>query len=471
MAYSNSYSSLRGLAMLALSVLLAAPVSAQTNLTPEEARAIAKEAYTYAYPMVDGYRIYYAYFVDKQNPEYKAPWNTLANNSRVFTPEDTAVQTPNSDTPYSMLGVDLRTEPLVLTIPPISKDRYFSLQLVDLYTFNYAYIGSRTTGNDGGDYLLAGPAWNGPVPAGIKEVIRTETQLGLVIYRTQLFDPTDIENVKKVQAGYKVTPLSTYLGKKAPEPAAAIDFPKPLSPDAEKTSPEVLNLLSFLLRFCPTDPSETELMRRFARLGLVAGKPFAYDTMTPEIQNAVKMGIADAWSDMAALEVKVAKGQVTSANVFGTRAALKNNYLYRMAAAILGIFGNTAAEAFYPIYRTDSQGQNLDGSNKYTLTFPQGQFPPARAFWSLTMYKLPSSLLCSNPINRYLINSPMLPSLKQNKDGSVTLYIQNDSPGKDLESNWLPAPNGPFTVIMRLYWPEPAVLDGKWTRPALVKVP
>lgn len=461
----------RVLLVMALSTLLAAPVTADSSLTPEEARAIAKEAYIYGYPMVDAYRIYYAYFVDEQSPEYKANWNTLCNNARVYTPADTAVQTPNSDTPYSMLGVDLRTEPLVLTFPRIQEDRYFSVQLVDLYTFNYAYLGSRTTGNGGGDYLLVGPGWKGQVPSGIAKVIHSETQLGLAIIRTQLFNPADIDNVKKVQAGYQVRPLSAYLGHKAPEPAAAIRFPQPLSPALEKTSPEVLNLLAFLLRFCPTDPSEVALRARFAKLGLVPGKPFAYDSMPAEIQNAIKLGIQDAWSDFKALEVKVGQGLVTSADVFGDRKFLRNNYLYRLAAAVLGIFGNSAQEAFYPIYQTDSNGHKLDGSNKYTLTFPKGQLPPVKAFWSLTMYKMPSSLLCTNPINRYLINSPMLPSLKTNKDGSLTLYIQNESPGAELESNWLPAPDGPFMAVMRLYWPGPDALDGKWRNPPLVRVP
>jgi hypothetical protein len=459
----------RGFLMLALFLLFWEPVSAQTELTPKEARAIAKEAYIYAYPMVDAYRIYHSYFVDKNDPQYKTTFNTLFNTARVYTPADTTVQTPNSDTPYSFIGVDLRTEPLVLTIPEIDKERYFSIQFVDLYTFNYAYIGTRTTGNGGGHYLLAGPNWNGPTPAGIKDVIRSQTQLGLAIYRTQLFKPEDIENVKKIQAAYKVQPLSAYLGKKSPEPAAPIKFPEPLSVSDEKTSGKVLDLLSFLLRYCPTDPSEKELMQRFARLGLVAGQPFQVEKLSPEIQNAVKLGIEDAWNDFGTLKVKVDQGLVTSANVFGTRAFLKNNYLYRMAAAVLGIFGNSAQEAFYPIYSNDDKGQPLDGSKKYSLTFPKGQLPPVKAFWSLTMYQMPSSLLCANPIDRYLINSPMLPSLKPNSDGSITLYIQNETPGAELESNWLPSPNGPFMVVMRLYWPEQAALEGSWSRPALVQ--
>ena len=173
------------------------------DVTAAEARAIAKEAYIYGFPMVDNYRIQHAYFVDTKNPEYKAPWNQLVNIPRVYTPADTAIQTPNSDTPYSLVGMDLRAEPIVLTVPPIEKDRYFSVQLIDAYTFNFAYIGSRATGNDGGSFLIAGPGWKGETPKGVKKVIRSETEFVLAVYRTQLFNPDDLDNVKKVQAGYK----------------------------------------------------------------------------------------------------------------------------------------------------------------------------------------------------------------------------------------------------------------------------
>jgi hypothetical protein len=143
-------------------------VAAQTSISPGEARAIAKEAYTYGFPLVDNYRVEYAYFVDHENPEFKAPWNEITNIPRVFTPADTAVQTPNSDTPYSWLGLDLRTEPIVLTLPPIEKDRYISVQFTDAYTFNFDYVGTRTTGNDGGSFLIVGPNWKGQAPKGVK---------------------------------------------------------------------------------------------------------------------------------------------------------------------------------------------------------------------------------------------------------------------------------------------------------------
>jgi hypothetical protein len=439
------------------------------EVTPAEARAIAKEAYIYGFPMVDNNRIQYGYFVDPKDPEYKAPWNQIHNIPRVYTPADTAIQTPNSDTPYSFVGMDLRAEPIVLTVPPIEKGRYFSIQLIDAYTFNFAYIGSRATGNGGGSYLIAGPGWKGATPKGVKKVIRSETEFVLAVYRTQLFNPGDLDNVKKVQAGYKAQTLSAFLGTAAPKAAPVIDFIKPLTPAEEKTSPQFFNILNFVLQFCPTNPSETKLMERFAKIGVGAGKTLDASKLSPEMTKAIEGGMADAWADFAGLVKQFDAGKVKSGDVFGTRAYLKNNYLYRMAAAVLGIYGNSKQEAMYPVYYVDEAKQKLDGANRYTLRFAPGQLPPVNAFWSLTMYKQPESLLVANPINRYLVNSPMLPQFKKDADGGLTLLIQNESPGKDKEANWLPAPKGPFSMIMRLYWPKDAAVEGKWTSPPLKK--
>jgi len=436
------------------------------DVSPTEARAIAREAYIYGYPMVDSYRILNAYFVNRESPEFKAPWNQLLNISRVYTPEDKAVQTPNSDTPYSMVGMDLRAEPIVLSVPPIEKNRYFSIQLIDLYTHNFDYIGSRATGNDGGSFLIAGPKWTGATPRGVRKVFRSETDLVLAIYRTQLLNSTDLDSVKKVQAGYKAEPLSTFLGQSPPAPAPAVDFIKPPTPAELKSSLQIFNVLNFLLQFCPTAPSEKALMERFAKIGVGAGKTFDGATLTPEMKQALEQGVADAWKEFAEYKrTQLDTGKVTSGDVFGTREALKNNYLNRMSGAILGIFGNSQAEAMYPLYTVDAVGEKLDGTNRYTLRFAPGQLPPVNAFWSLTMYELPASLLVANPLNRYLLNSPMLPQFKLDADGGLTLLIQNESPGADKEANWLPAPKGPFFMAARLYWPKEEAR--KWTAPPL----
>ena len=281
-----------------------------------------------------------------------------------------------------------------------------------------------------------------------------------------LFNPGDIDNVKKAQAGYKVQPLSEFLGQAAPKPARAIDFIKPLTPETQKASPGFFNILSFILQFCSTNPSEEKLMERFAKIGVGAGENFDTSKLSPEMRTAIEQGMADAWTEFAAFKKdKVDTGQVTLGDMFGTRQYLKNNYLYRMAASVIGLYGNSKQEAMYPFYGVDSDKQPLVGANSYTLRFAPGELPSVNAFWSLTMYEMPQSLLYANPLDRYLLNSPMLPQLQRDADGGLTLIIQHASPGKEKESNWLPAPEGPFVMAMRLYWPKEEALDGKWTAP------
>jgi hypothetical protein len=455
----------------ALSVLSSSAEAFAQSLVTEDARAIAKDATIYGVPMLENYRIQYSYFVNRNDPDFKAPWNTLNNVARVFTPSDKAIQTPNSDTPYSQLGADLRAEPLVLTVSAVEKGRYYSLQFVDMYTYNFAYVGSRATGDDAGSFLLAGPRWKGEKPEGIKAVIRSETDFAFVLYRTQLFDPSDLEKVKKIQADYKVQTLSEFLGQPAPPAIPAINFPKPLTLDEQKSSLKFFSLLNFLLQFCPTHPTEEALVARFARLNIGARKVFDPNALSPEMRKAVANGMTDAWNAFADFKAKeVDTGKRTAADGFGTRAMLKNDYMARMASAVLGIYGNTKDEAMYPAYFRDASGQMLNGANRYVLLFKQGQLPPANSFWSLTMYELPSSLLYANSINRYLINSPMLGSLKRDPDGGYTIYIQNEMPEKDFEANWLPAPKGPFWTTLRLYWPKPEALSGEWKQPSLQRV-
>ncbi|MGC9965255.1 MAG: DUF1254 domain-containing protein [Syntrophobacteraceae bacterium] len=459
-------------AVVLTAVLLVSTASWAQAPSAAEARAIARQAYVYGFPMVDNYRIIYDYFVNAKSPEYKAPFNTIKSMARVYTPEDKAVQTPNSDTPYSLLGLDLRAEPMVLTVPAIEKGRYFSLQFVDAYTFNFDYVGSRTTGNGGGSFLVVGPGWKGETPKGIARVLRSETDFALVIYRTQLFNPGDLENVEKIQADYKAQPLSAFLRKIAPQPAAAVSFIQPLSPADQKTSLEFFNILNFVIQFCPAEPSEKELMARFAEIGIGMRKKFDAARLSPELKKAFADGMADAWKKLDDFQkTSIDTGKVTSGDLFGSRVFLKNNYLYRFAGAVLGIYGNSKQEAMYPIYKVDAEGRDLDASgNSYTLRFAPDRLPPVNAFWSLTMYELPSSLLVANPLNRYLINSPMLSGLKRDADGSLTIYIQHESPGQDRESNWLPAPNGAFMAVLRLYWPKKEALDGGWKAPPLQRV-
>jgi hypothetical protein len=419
------------------------------------------------------YGTMYEYFIDKSSPQYKCPFNEIFNVGRVYTPKDTAIVTPNSDTPYSLLGADLRAEPLVLSVPEVEKGRYYSVMLVDMYTCNYGYMGSRATGNGAGSYMIAGPHWKGKTPSGIKQVFRCETEFSLVAYRTQLFGPADIDNVKKIQSGYKAQTLSAFLKQPAPPPAPEVNWPKI---DKKLAATDPFAYLNLVLQFCPpVGPAAVEkpLRARFAKIGIEAGKPFPLDKLTVEQKEELEKGVKGALEMIKQEVATIGKDEHgwLLGSAFGDRAFYKGDWTLRAAAAMAGIYGNDAVEALYPLLATDSDGNKPDcGKNRYTLTFPKGQLPPVNAFWSVTMYDGKTQLLIDNPINRYLINSPMLPNLKNNPDGSLTLYIQKDSPGTEQESNWLPAPDGPIYVVMRLYWPREEALTGKWQPPAVTRV-
>ena len=380
-----------------------------------------QQAYIYGFPMIAAYKAMYQFNVDKTNSQYRGPFNTVISDARVFTPKDTAIVTPNSDTPYSMVQADLRAEPLVFCVPKIEKSRYYSIQLADLYTFNYGFVGTRTTGNDAGCFMVAGPDWKGETPKGIKQVFHSETQFTLMIYRTQLFSPKDIDNVKKIQAGYTAQPLSAYLKQPAPPAPPAIDFPT-FTEDAFKTDfPKFLN---FLLQFAPEPPEEKELRAKFAAIGIAPGKPFDFSKLSDAQKAELGLGLKEGYDAIkkrvGEMGTDVNGWRVGSA--FGNRAFFNGDWLLRAAAADAGIYGLDAEEAMYPMLRSLPDGGALDASkHNFTLTFPAGEYPPVNAFWSVTMYDGKTQLLIENPIDRYLINSPMLPGMKKNPDGSLTL--------------------------------------------------
>jgi hypothetical protein len=439
-----------------------------------ETKAIAEEGFIYGLPIVMNYAVMYEYAVDRNSGQFKAPFNQILNEARVFTYQDTAVVTPNSDTPYSILWLDLRAEPIVLSVPAVEKKRYYSVMLCDGNTFNYGYIGTRATGSDPGDYMVVGPDWTGDTPPGIKKVFRSSTQFSAVAYRTQLFDSNDMPNVVKIQAGYKAQPLSAYLKQPAPPAAQAIEFPK-IDKDLAKSN--FFAYLDFALQFAPPGPEEKDIRAKLGRIGIGAGKSFNFKDLSVEHKVEVGLGMKEG---EARVERYVVSGQKNIngwkvGSLFGDRAFFNGDWLKRAAAAKAGIYGNDAAEAMYPMTKTLGDGEVLDGSkHNFTLTFPAGQLPPVNSFWSVTMYDGKSQLLIKNPIDRYLINSPMLPEMQKNADGSLTIYIQKDSPGEAKEANWLPAPNDTIYLVMRLYWPReslPSILpagEGTWKPPAIV---
>ena len=458
-----------------LSFALALTTARAADLTPSETKAIAEEAFIYGLPIVMNYAVMYEYAVDKGGPQYKAPFNQIKNEPRVFTYEDTAIITPNSDTPYSFLWLDLRAEPMVLSVPAVPKERYYAVQLIDGNTYNYGYIGSRATGNEAGDYMVVGPDWKGEKPAGIKKVFTSTTPFSVAGYRTQLFNAEDMPNVVKVQAGYKAQPLSAFLKQPAPPAAPKIDF-VPATTAGIKAN--FFEYLDAALQFVPPAPEEKEVRATLASIGIGPGKTFDFKKLSPEQKDAFMLGMK---AGDEKVEKFLASGMknVNDWNIgsfFGDRAFFSANWLMRAAAAKGGLYGNDPVEATYPFTRVDATGETLDGSkHNYTITFTAGQLPPVNAFWSVTMYDGKSQLLIKNPINRYLINSPMLPDMKKNEDGSLTLYIQKDSPGATKDANWLPAPNDTLYLVMRLYWPKtkaPSILppgEGTWKPPGIVK--
>ena len=451
----------------------------QLKITPEEAKEIAKEAYIYGFPMVVNYKTMYMYAVDENSPEYKGPFNYLSCAARVYTPADKAIVTPNSDTPYCMFWGDMRSEPLVLTIPEIEESRFYEVQLIDLFTHNFAYVSTVATGNKPGNYLITGPGWKGEKPEGISEVIPCETQFLFSGIRTQLFNSEDIKNVKAIQDAYRFEPLSTFLGTEPPAPPADITFPG--WKEESQFNVGAFEYINFMLSLVSIHPDEKELMKRFAKISLGTSDKFDINKFSPEVQEAIAEGVKEGFAELEEFLKKATADPLASAKIFGTREFLKESaqknyslndfYMLRITAAHTGLYGNSGAEAIYPTYFVDNEGGKLDASgNDYKIIFEANQLPPVSAFWSLTMYDGKTQLLVENSLERYLLNSTMMDQFVIEKDGSLSLYIQKDSPGEKLEPNWLPAPKGPFYLVLRLYGPEEAALMGEWVNPPLVKV-
>ena len=441
-----------------------------------EAKDIAEEGFIFGLPIVMNYAVMQEFAVDKKSGQFKAPFNEIENMHHVATPEDTAVITPNSDTPYSFIWLDLRAEPMVISVPMIEKRRYYAVQLIDGNTYNYGYIGTRTTGAEPGDYLVVGPDWKDEAPPEIKKVFRSTTPFTLALIRTQLFDPADMPNVEKIQAGYGAQPLSGFLKKPAPPAVPQVEF---LPATTAGIKDNFFQYLDAALQFVPETSRDAAVRAKLAKIGIGPGKTFDFKdlplTHKAEILVGMKQGDRkiDKW-------LATGNKNINGWNVgsfFGDEAFYNGDWLMRAGAAKGGLLGNDAAEAMYPYTRTDDNGKLLDGSkHRYTITFAPGLLPPVNGFWSVTMYDGKSQLLVKNPIKRYLINSPMLPGMKRGPDGSLTLYIQKDSPGADKEANWLPAPDDKIYLVMRLYWPTttaPSILppgEGTWQPPGIKRV-
>jgi hypothetical protein len=467
------------MAVLAATMAKFTPAMAQNNAEwPNllEAKDIAEEGFVYGLPLVMFYAVMQEFAVDRNSGQFKAPFNEINNQNRVATPADTAVITPNSDTPYSILWLDLRAEPMVISVPTIEKDRYYSVQLIDGNTYNFGYIGTRATGTEAGDYLVVGPDWKGGTPTGIRQVFQSTTPFPLALIRTQLFNPDDMPNVEKIQSGYKSQPLSAFLKQPAPPAAPKIEF-VPATTAGIKDN--FFQYLDAALQYVPETPRDKAIRAKLAKIGIGPGRTFAFNDLSLEHKAAILVAMKQG-DDKVDKWLASGNKDINGWNVgsfFGDEAFYNGDWVMRAGAAKGGLLGNDAVEAMYPYTRTDATGEPLDGSkHRYTITFPPGQLPPVNAFWSVTMYDGRSQFLVKNPIDRYLINSPMMSAMTKDADGSLTLYIQKDSPGADKEANWLPAPDDTIYLVMRLYWPKPAppsILpagEGTWRPPGVKRV-
>ncbi len=434
--------------------------------------ALAEEAYIYAFPMLMGYRYLFGSYLAKGAPSYRAPLNSLVSDSRALDWRFKDVITPNADTPYSFATLDLRTEPYVLSVPSVT-DRYYVMQLEDLLGFNEHYVGTRATGTEAGSYLLVGPRWSGDVPQDITQTLRFETDIVFLIGRTQLLGPEDVSRLQAVQRGYELQPLSVFAATPAAANAPVVDWP--IWADEASRDERFIGYLNFLLTFCePVHDDDAALMRRLGEIGVAPGAAFDAETLDPDARDAVRAGVERARRRMeAAAEAMPAYSTGwTNSDPFGDRAFYAGDYLRRAVGAQLGWGGNDRIEAMYPILRHDADGEVLDGSrHAYTMTWKTD--PPTHAFWSVTIYDRSydgsAGFMVKNPIDRYLINSTT-EGLVRGEDGSLVMYIQHERPGGDAAAaNWLPAPDEPFYLVLRDYYPAEEALDGSWAPPAVVK--
>jgi hypothetical protein len=381
------------------------------------------------------------------------------------------VTAPNADTLYTIAWIDVGNEPWVLSIPDM-KDRYFLMPMLDGWTNVFQVPGKRTTGTQAQTYAITGPGWKGTLPAGVKEYKSPTSMVWILgrIYCTGT--PEDYAAVHALQDQFKLVPLSSY-GKPYTPPAgsvdSSIDMKTAVREQVNRMDPAAyFTLLSQLMKANPPVAADAPELAKFEKIGLVAGKDFDASKLNADFAKR----IPQVAFDRIMLQFKIGKA-VKNVNgwMFDTHTGIYGtDYLNRAFITAIGLGANRVQDAVYPTSLKDAEGKDYNGANKYVMHFPKGQLPPTRGFWSLTMYDA-NYFFVANPINRYSISARQ--NLKPNPDGSIDLYIQNQSPGADKESNWLPAPAGKFILMLRMYWPDeksPSIINGSWSPPAAKKV-
>jgi hypothetical protein len=432
---------------------------------------IGIEAYTYLYPLVlmDVTRRQAINVEQAGRVVGRGPANAFTH-VRAFPPADFRdVVRPNFDTLYSVAWLELSEEPMVVSVPEAG-DRYYLLPLYDMWTEIFAVPGTRTTGPGAEDFALVYRGWRGELPEGVQR-IDAPTPLVWIIGRTQCNGPADYEAVHRFQDGLKLTPLSQWgktvrpvTGTKDP---TVDDSTPPLRQVDTMTPADFFAYAGELMRTHPPHFNDYPILARMKRIGLVPGQDFDLNAAVPVVNAALEKAVPAARTRIHERQKTLGRqrnGWLMNTETMGTWGT---DYLKRATVALIGLGANLPEDAIYPMTLIDADGQPLTGANRYRLHFDKDELPPALAFWSVTLYDN-EGFQVANPSNRFAIGDR--DPLTYNADGSLDLHIQPDSPGSDKESNWLPAPAGPFNLTMRLYYPKPAALDGTWAPPAVQRV-
>ncbi len=440
------------------------------SLTSTEAKKLSIDAYLFGLPLV---------FIEKQFDydsyttkvqKTKAPVNQFVHYRAFVDASDRSVVGFNSDTLYSFSKLDLSHEPMVLSIPEMG-NRYWLMQMINAWNDVPATPGSRTHGGKGGNFAITGPNWKGQLPTGVEE-IKSPTNLLIIAGRTYCSGPSDYDAVHKLQDQYKLTPLSQW-GKSYTPPdnvplKEGVDGTTLVNKQVTSLSAEqFFKNLNRLMVNNPPYAADAAMMKSLEKIGIKPGADFSLKSFSSETAKAIEEGYAAGFKAMME-EAKHLGKMVNGWSMSYDLGRYGTKYAYRAAWTFVGVGGNLPEDAIYPVVQVDADGIPLDAANKYTLIFKKDEIPPAAAFWSLTMYD-PEGYLVENKLKRYAIGDRS--NMKPGTDGSITIYIQNDSPGQDKESNWLPSPaKGGFKMALRLYAPKKSVIDGSWAPPAIKKM-
>lgn len=433
-------------------------------------REVAKQAAIYGLPSVIQYRTMWLQALDASSPSYVGlgAWQHPA----LPTAEDRDIVGASRDTLYLYAWLDLRAEPWVMTVPPISPEgRYYTAQWDDMNGHVIDNVSPFADGYAGGDFLIAGPGWDGDLPGGVRRMLTSETSIVVCLARVEVMGEHDLAAADAIRDGFALRPLSSYLDRSAPAAAPLVQYP-PYTEGLYQSGPaEFFDLVAFLLQFAQPDPVDQPVLDRMATIGIIPGASWTEGFGADHAQREAAMaGLHDAIELMQQIATgAVDLGSRAAHPLYGTRATMRDHYTHLAFGAWSGVFGNVAEHAAYRGWRRDADGDPIDGSkHNYTITLSHADQSQSRFFWSVTMYELPDPFLYANAAQRYSISGrDQRPT--RDADGSLTLYLQHDDPGPVHQANWLPAPAGPFLVAMRLYGPSEAVQTGDWDVPPMRK--